>query len=150
RSRGDEGPGETPAPSGPPPRFGEGLGEGLLQAGPRLTVKGARQNNLQSIDVDFPLGAFVAGARVGGPGKSSLVHEVLYQTLARRLHRARLPAAAHDDIVGIDQIDKIINVDQEPLGNTPSSNPATYTGVFDLIRELYAHLPESKVRGYQA
>jgi excinuclease ABC subunit A len=120
------------------------------QSGPVLTVKGARQNNLQNIDVDFPLGALVAVTGVSGSGKSSLVHEVLYQTLARRLHRARLPAAAHDDLVGIEQIDKVINVDQEPLGNTPSSNPATYTGAFDLIRELFAHLPESKVRGYQA
>ncbi|MFO0927445.1 MAG: ATP-binding cassette domain-containing protein [Gemmataceae bacterium] len=119
------------------------------EKGPHLLVKGARQNNLRNLDVAFPLGALVAVTGVSGSGKSSLVHEVLYQTLARRLHRARLPAAAHDDIVGLEQIDKVINVDQDPIGNTPSSNPATYTGVFDLIRQLFAQLPESKVRGYQ-
>jgi excinuclease ABC subunit A len=116
---------------------------------PHLLVKGARQNNLRNLDVAFPLGALVTVTGVSGSGKSSLVHEVLYQTLARRLHRARTPAAAHDDILGLEQIDKVINVDQDPIGNTPSSNPATYTGVFDLIRQLFARLPESKVRGYQ-
>src|SRR5262249_15168971 len=114
-----------------------------------LLVKGARQNNLRNIDVAFPLGALVTVTGVSGSGKSSLVHEVLYQTLARRLHRARTAPAAHDDILGIENIDKIINVDQGPIGNTPSSNPATYTGVFDLIRELFARVPEAKVRGYQ-
>ncbi len=116
---------------------------------PCLVVKGARQHNLRNIDVAFPLGAFVAVTGVSGSGKSSLVHEVLYQTLARRLHRARTPATAHDDILGLEHIDKVINVDQDPIGNTPSSNPATYTGVFDLIRQLFAQLPESKVRGYR-
>ncbi|HZT78908.1 MAG TPA: excinuclease ABC subunit A, partial [Gemmataceae bacterium] len=114
-----------------------------------LTVKGARQHNLKDLDVRFPLGCFVAVTGVSGSGKSSLVHEVLYNTLARRLHRARTDGAAHDDIEGLDNIDKIINVDQEPIGNSPSSNPATYTGVFDLIRQLFAQLPESKVRGWQ-
>jgi excinuclease ABC subunit A len=114
-----------------------------------LIVKGARQHNLRNIDVAFPLGTFVAVTGVSGSGKSSLVNEILYQTLARRLHRARTPAAAHDDILGLEHIDKVINVDQDPIGNSPLSNPATYTGVFDLMRELFARLPESKVRGWQ-
>jgi excinuclease ABC subunit A len=114
-----------------------------------LVVKGARHHNLKNIDVSFPLGCFIAVTGVSGSGKSSLVHEVLYNTLARKLHRARTPGAAHDDILGIEQIDKVINVDQDPIGNSPSSNPATYTGVFDLIRQLFAQLPEAKVRGYQ-
>ena len=115
-----------------------------------LTIKGARQNNLKHIDVRFPLGMFIAVTGVSGSGKSSLVHEILYNTLARRLHRARTVVGAHDDVLGLDQIDKVINVDQNPIGNSPSSNPATYTGVFDLIRQLFAQMPESKVRGYAA
>jgi excinuclease ABC subunit A len=115
-----------------------------------LTVRGARHNNLKNIDVSFPLGAFIAVTGVSGSGKSSLVHEILYNALARKLHRARTTVGAHDDIEGIDNIDKVINVDQDPIGNSPSSNPATYTGVFDLIRQLFAQLPESRVRGYQA
>jgi excinuclease ABC subunit A len=113
-----------------------------------LTVKGARQHNLKNIDVRFPLGVFIAVTGVSGSGKSSLVHEILYNTLARKLHRARTTGAAHDEITGLDHIDKVINVDQDPIGNSPSSNPATYTGVFDLIRQLFAQLPEAKVRGY--
>jgi excinuclease ABC subunit A len=119
------------------------------ESGPRLVVKGARHNNLQNLDVAFPLGRFIAVTGVSGSGKSSLINEVLYHTLARRLHRARTPAAAHDDILGLEQIDKVINVDQDPIGNSPMSNPATYTGVFDLVRQLFAQLPESKVRGFQ-
>jgi excinuclease ABC subunit A len=114
-----------------------------------LIIRGARQNNLQNIDVTFPLGAFITVTGVSGSGKSSLIQEVLYNTLARRLHRARTVAAAFDDIVGLDHIDKVISVDQDPIGNSPSSNPATYTGVFDLVRQLFAQLPESKVRGYR-
>jgi excinuclease ABC subunit A len=114
-----------------------------------LTVKGARQNNLQNIDVAFPLGTLITVTGVSGSGKSSLINEVLYLTLARRLHRARTPASALDDILGLDQIDKVINVDQDPIGSSPQSNPATYTGVFDLIRQLFAQLPEAKVRGYR-
>ncbi|MBV9123046.1 MAG: excinuclease ABC subunit UvrA [Planctomycetes bacterium] len=113
-----------------------------------LTVVGARHHNLKNIDVSFPLGTFIAVTGVSGSGKSSLVNEVLYNTLARKLHRARTPAAAHDDILGLDFIDKVINVDQDPIGNSPSSNPATYTGVFDRIRQLFAQLPDAKVRGY--
>jgi excinuclease ABC subunit A len=119
------------------------------RSGDWLVVKGARQNNLKNVDVAFPLGTFIAVTGVSGSGKSSLVHEVLYSTLARKLHRARTAGAAHDDILGLDRIDKVINVDQDPIGNSPMSNPATYTGVFDLIRQLFAQLPESKVRGYQ-
>jgi excinuclease ABC subunit A len=114
-----------------------------------LEVKGARHNNLKNIDVRFPLGTFIAVTGVSGSGKSSLVHEILYNTLVRKLHRARTAGAAHDEILGVEHIDKIINVDQDPIGNSPSSNPATYTGVFDLMRQLFAQLPESKVRGYQ-
>jgi excinuclease ABC subunit A len=113
-----------------------------------LTVKGARHNNLKNIDVRFPLGAFITVTGVSGSGKSSLVHEILYNTLARKLHRARTVGAAHDDILGLEHIDKVISVDQDPIGNSPSSNPATYTGVFDLVRQLFAQLPEAKVRGY--
>jgi excinuclease ABC subunit A len=115
---------------------------------PSIKIVGARQHNLKNIDVEFPLGTFIAVTGVSGSGKSSLVNEVLYNTLARKLHRARTSGAAHDEIIGLDRIDKIISVDQDPIGNSPSSNPATYTGVFDLIRQLFAQLPEAKVRGY--
>jgi excinuclease ABC subunit A len=113
-----------------------------------VAVLGARQHNLRNVDVHLPLGCFVAVTGVSGSGKSSLINEVLYNTLARRLNRARTAGAAHDDILGLEHLDKIISVDQDPIGNSPSSNPATYTGVFDLIRELFSRLPESKVRGY--
>ncbi|GIW79676.1 MAG: UvrABC system protein A [Gemmatales bacterium] len=114
-----------------------------------LIVQGARQNNLKNIDVRFPLGLLIAVTGVSGSGKSSLVTDVLYNTLARKLHRAQTPAAPHDSILGMEWIDKVINVDQAPIGNSPASNPATYTGLFDLIRQLFARLPEAKVRGYQ-
>jgi excinuclease ABC subunit A len=120
----------------------------LAPAGHSLSILGARQHNLRHVDVHLPLGAMIAVTGVSGSGKSSLVNEVLYNTLARRLNRARTAGAAHDDIRGLEHVDKIISVDQDPLGNSPSSNPATYTGVFDLVRELFSRLPESKVRGY--
>jgi len=116
-----------------------------------LTIKGARQNNLKNIDVSFPLGALIAVTGVSGSGKSSLVHEILYSALAKKLHRAGVTIGAHDDIVGIEAIDKVINVDSRSAWQfAQAPNPATYTGVFDLIRQLFAQLPESRVRGYQA
>ncbi|MSQ93585.1 MAG: excinuclease ABC subunit UvrA [Gemmataceae bacterium] len=124
-------------------------GFGVPHPGVSLVVKGARQNNLKNIDVSFPLGTFITVTGVSGSGKSSLVHEILYNALARKLHRAGVTVGAHDDIAGLEQIDKVINVDQDPLGNSPSSNPATYTGVFDLMRQLFAQLPDSRVRGWQ-
>ncbi|MDM8008623.1 MAG: excinuclease ABC subunit UvrA [Phycisphaerae bacterium] len=113
-----------------------------------LRIVGARQNNLRSIDVDIPLGCFVVVTGVSGSGKSSLVNDVLHNALARRIHRAGVEPGAHDKITGVEFIDKVINVDQSPIGSSPTSNPATYTGVFDEIRALFARLPEAKVRGY--
>ena len=114
-----------------------------------LTVKGARANNLKNQDVTFPLGVFCAVSGVSGSGKSSLVNEILYKALARDLNRASTYPGAHTDIKGLEQLDKIINIDQSPIGRTPRSNPATYTGVFDLIRRVYALTPEAKARGYK-
>ena len=115
---------------------------------PAMTVVGARQHNLRGIDVSFPLGRFICVTGVSGSGKSSLVTDILQPALAARLHRARSTPGAHDEIRGIEFIDKVINVDQQPIGNSPSSSPATYTGVFDPIRAVFAKLPDSKVRGY--
>jgi excinuclease ABC subunit A len=117
---------------------------------PKLIVRGARHNNLKNITVEIPLGTLTAVTGVSGSGKSSLVEDVLYNQLAKTLHRASTNPGACDRIVGIEQIDKVIRVDQRALGNTPSSNPATYTGVFELIRNLFAQLPEAKLRGYSA
>ena len=115
-----------------------------------LLIQGARQNNLKSIDVPIPLSAFTAVTGVSGSGKSSLVEEILARELARVLNRAHTAPGAFDRIVGADQLNKVIEVDQQPLGQTPTSNPATYTGLFDLIRSLYAKLPESRLRGWTA
>lgn len=114
-----------------------------------ITIKGARQNNLKNIDVDIPLGIMTCVTGVSGSGKSSLVNEILYKTLARDLNGARCIPGEHDDITGIDQLDKVINIDQSPIGRTPRSNPATYTGVFDLIRDLFAATPDAKAKGYK-
>ena len=109
---------------------------------PCLKITGARHNNLQNIDVQIPLCAFTVVTGVSGSGKSSLINDILYNSLARKLHRAQTVPAPHDSILGIEHINKVIRVDQRPLGNSPASNPATYTGLFELIRKLYAQLPE--------
>ena len=114
-----------------------------------ITVKGARENNLKNIDVDFPLGIMTCVTGVSGSGKSSLTNEILYKHLAKSLNRARCIAGDHDDILGIEQLDKIIDIDQSPIGRTPRSNPATYTGVFDMIRDLFAATPDAKAKGYK-
>jgi excinuclease ABC subunit A len=115
----------------------------------KLKVIGARENNLKNIDVEFPLGVFTAVTGVSGSGKSSLVNDILYETLANRLNGAKGVPGKHKKIEGIDQLDKVVHVDQNPIGRTPRSNPATYTGVFDNIRKLFADTAESKARGYQ-
>ena len=114
-----------------------------------LTIKGAAENNLKKIDVKLPLGVFTCVTGVSGSGKSSLVNEILYKRLARDLNRARTVPGKHEDIEGIDRLDKVIAIDQSPIGRTPRSNPATYTGVFDQIRDLFASTAEAKARGYQ-
>lgn len=114
-----------------------------------LTVKGARENNLKNIDVQIPLGIMTCVTGVSGSGKSSLTNEILYKRLSRDLNRARCIPGAHDDILGLEQLDKVIDIDQSPIGRTPRSNPATYTGVFDMIRDLFATTPDAKARGYQ-
>lgn len=114
-----------------------------------LSVIGARQNNLKNIDVHIPLGRFVCITGVSGSGKSSLMVEVLYKALARQLNRSRILPGDYDHLEGVDNLDKIINIDQSPIGRTPRSNPGTYTGLFDQIRSLFAELPESKIRGYK-
>ncbi len=114
-----------------------------------LTIKGARENNLKNIDVQIPLGVLTCITGVSGSGKSSLTNEILYKHLARDLNRARCIPGKHDGIEGIEQLDKVIDIDQSPIGRTPRSNPATYTGVFDMIRDLFAGTPDAKERGYK-
>ncbi|MBQ6844191.1 MAG: excinuclease ABC subunit UvrA [Agathobacter sp.] len=114
-----------------------------------ITIKGARENNLKNIDVDIPLGVVTCITGVSGSGKSSLTNEILYKHLAKSLNRARCIPGKHDDIWGLEQLDKVIDIDQSPIGRTPRSNPATYTGVFDLIRDLFAATTDAKARGYK-
>ena len=119
------------------------------EAGRSLVVRGAREHNLQDVDVAFPLGQFIAVTGVSGSGKSTLVNDILYTSLARQIYGARTIPGRHRDIEGVEHVDKVIHVDQSPIGRTPRSNPATYTGVFDHVRKLFAQTPEAKMRGYQ-
>ena len=114
-----------------------------------LKVVGARENNLKNITVEFPLGVMTCVTGVSGSGKSSLVNEILYKKLAKELNRARTIPGKHKRIEGLEQVDKVIDIDQSPIGRTPRSNPATYTGVFDLIRDLFAATPDAKAKGYK-
>ncbi len=114
-----------------------------------LKVKGARENNLKKVNVDFPLGVMTCITGVSGSGKSSLVNEILYKSLAKGLNRARTIPGKHDKVIGMEQLDKVIDIDQSPIGRTPRSNPATYTGVFDMIRDLFTETPDAKARGYK-
>lgn len=114
-----------------------------------LTVKGAKENNLKNITVDIPLGIMTCITGVSGSGKSSLTNEILYKAMAKKLNRARCVPGKHDKIVGLEQLDKVIDIDQSPIGRTPRSNPATYTGVFDMIRDLFAATPDAKAKGYK-
>jgi len=120
-----------------------------IDAGRRLTVVGAREHNLRGIDVSFPLGVFTAVTGVSGSGKSTLVNAILYTALANQLNGARQVPGRHTRVLGVDHLDKVIHVDQGPIGRTPRSNPATYTGVWDHVRRLFAETTEAKVRGYQ-
>ncbi|MDG4657166.1 excinuclease ABC subunit UvrA [Ectobacillus antri] len=117
--------------------------------GRKIEILGAKENNLHNVKMSFPLGTFVAVTGVSGSGKSTLVNEILYKALAQKLHKAKLKPGAHKDIKGIEHLDKVIDIDQSPIGRTPRSNPATYTGVFDDIRDVFAQTNEAKVRGYQ-
>jgi len=118
--------------------------------GKLLTIKGARENNLKDIDVTIPLGTLTCITGVSGSGKSSLINEILYKSLAAKLNRAKCHSGDHDGIDGVEQLDKIVDIDQAPIGRTPRSNPATYTGMFTDIRQLYAQTPDAKIRGYDA
>jgi len=114
-----------------------------------LTIHGARENNLKNVTVDIPMGVMTCVTGVSGSGKSSLINEILYKSLAKQLNRARTLSGKHDYITGIEQLDKVIDIDQSPIGRTPRSNPATYTGMFDMIRDLFASTPDAKAKGYQ-
>jgi len=118
--------------------------------GKKLVLRGATGNNLKGIDLEIPLGTFVCITGVSGSGKSTLVNETLFPILARRLYKSKMPTLPHKGVEGLTAIDKVIDIDQSPIGRTPRSNPATYTGVFTMIRDLFTQLPESKIRGYRA
>jgi excinuclease ABC subunit A len=121
----------------------------MIDSKRQLVIKGAKENNLKDVEVSIPLGTFVAVTGVSGSGKSTLVNDILYSTLANKLNGARIVPGRHKTITGIDQLDKVVHVDQSPIGRTPRSNPATYTGVFDKIRALFSETTEAKIRGYQ-
>jgi len=123
--------------------------ERRITNGNALRIVGARHNNLKNIDVEIPLGIFTCVTGVSGSGKSTLINDILHRKLAQQLHRAYGTPGDHDDVLGIQHIDKVITIDQSPIGRTPRSNPATYTGVFDFIRALFAQLPDAKARGYR-
>ena len=114
----------------------------------KLVIRGAAENNLKNIDVEIPLGVFTCVTGVSGSGKSSLINEILYKRLAKELNRAKTRAGRHEEMLGLEKLDKVINIDQSPIGRTPRSNPATYTGVFDMIRDLFASTPDAKAKGY--
>ena len=114
-----------------------------------MEIVGAKENNLKNAKMSFPLGTFVAVTGVSGSGKSTMINEVLYKSLAQKLYKAKAKPGTHKEIKGLEHLDKVIDIDQSPIGRTPRSNPATYTGVFDDIRDVFAQTNEAKVRGYQ-
>ena len=122
--------------------------ERRVPRGERITIKGAREHNLKNIDVEIPLGCFVSVTGVSGSGKSTLVNDILYRALMQQIYKSKVAPGLHTGIEGLESLDKVINIDQQPIGRTPRSNPATYTGVFDNVRKLFAQTTESKVRGY--